>query len=323
MIYIDLYRFQLQIILVLEVLSLRREMGDVTQNLLEKQSKIQSKNESINIEQYLDVLVDRLCIWQALSDTRLLDDNSINLEPDNDQLKQFCAEVVIPFYASKLPDVCNMLSVKCGGPSFSYHALRVKRTKKSKTSTKEKSDACSTNVSAKSSKVSLGSSKTSASTIFCPETALFDKKTKLTASSVTSRFSSTDKHTKSISRDGILNSKQSLEHREIKMPLKPIGRKGSDRIDDISLHVTSSVSLPSLQTRGTEVCRTRVKQNTAKVQIQVLETPQKNRITHDTSDLTIQSAKRIIGTPISHGSIGSPVKKCRKVEYVTETPLRK
>lgn len=152
-----------------------------------------------------------------------------------------------------------MLSVKCGGPSFSYHALRVKRTKKSKTSTKEKSDACSTNVSAKSSKVSLGSSKTSASTIFCPETALFDKKTKLTASSVTSRFSSTDKHTKSISRDGILNSKQSLEHREIKMPLKPIGRKGSDRIDDISLHVTSSVSLPSLQTRGTEVCRTRVK----------------------------------------------------------------
>lgn len=100
MIYIDLYRFQLQIILVLEVLSLRREMGDVTQNLLEKQSKIQSKNESINIEQYLDVLVDRLCIWQALSDTRLLDDNSINLEPDNDQLKQFCAEVVIPLYIS-------------------------------------------------------------------------------------------------------------------------------------------------------------------------------------------------------------------------------
>ncbi|KAG5520045.1 hypothetical protein PMAC_001121 [Pneumocystis sp. 'macacae'] len=229
--------FQLQIILVLEVLSLRREIGNVTQDPLGK-PKNKPKSESISIEQYLDVLVDRLCIWQALGDTQLLDDKNTGLELDNDQLKQFCAEVVMPF--------------------FPHHILR-KRTKRPQLSAKRKSNACLASSSVSSSELFTGSLKTPVSATVCPVTALVDKKIKPIVASTTLRFPSTDKHIKGISRDGILNSKQSLEHREIKMPLKPTVKKGSDRTDDISLHA-SSVSLPSLQFRCTdEVRRTRVK----------------------------------------------------------------
>ncbi|KAG4305179.1 hypothetical protein PORY_001349, partial [Pneumocystis oryctolagi] len=313
--------FQLQIILVLEVLSLRREMGDAMKDLLEKRLKCQSKNQWIDIEQHLDVLVDRLCIWQALNDTHLLEDKNTDYKQDNDQLRQFCAEVIMPFYVSKLPDICNILSVKCGGPSLSHHALRLKRDKKKIcTSTKGKQTI-------RAAKLSANSSKSSHVSTSCLATVLIDEKNKLSHAPTIMRFSSGEKH-KGVFRDGILNSRQSLQHREIKMPLlKSTNKKGLDKSDGaLSSGLPSGLSsgLPSsLEQSCNEKIKVPVKQNASKIQIQVLETPQKSRSVYKDVYRTSWSSERASDTSINYGSSESPVKKRQKVEFISETPLRK
>ncbi|KAG5437978.1 hypothetical protein PCANB_000324 [Pneumocystis canis] len=284
-----------------EVLSLRREIDNIDKNWSEKQLKNQLEDQPVDIEQYLDLLIDRLCIWQALNDTHLLDSGTFDSKSDNDQLRQFCAEVVIPFYASKLPDVCNALSIKCGGPSLSYHTLRSKRFKKKKvmSSVKEESMTIAT--------------KPSMAIVSCLATALIDEKTKSFPISTTSRSIIIDKYSKGISRDGILNSKRSLQHREIKMPLlKPISKRGFDKTDDNPLSRCTE-----------EIRRVRMKQNVAKVEVQVLETPQKGQSISKNNDSINWEDEKIICTPMINNEISElSIEKCHKIEYVLETPKK-
>lgn len=231
--------FQLQIILVLEVLSQHREMKN---HLLDEQKKEKLHCLS-SINQYLDILIDRLCIWQAL------DDSHFDLKPDSDQLRLFCTEVVMPFYGPKLLDVCKALYIKCGGPIPSHHS-------RLKGSRKKTNHSFVQNVA-----------KPLHST-FSLATALTDEKTK-SARTSTFRHLSLDLSTK-----GILTS---LQHREIKIPhIKPGIRKQEDATSHATSHTMShttshpSSSMASHQTHG--------KQTQVNVgNVQVLATPKQNR----------------------------------------------
>ncbi|WEW61645.1 hypothetical protein PRK78_007136 [Emydomyces testavorans] len=116
---------QLQILLILETLSLegsanssRRKTSDGPQP-----NKI-PKKKSKDLGMLLELLVDRLCIWHTVgSDDGLLVDsdkgrgkNKAADNAENDKLRDFCTEVIIPFYASRLPEQCRGLSRKLGGP---------------------------------------------------------------------------------------------------------------------------------------------------------------------------------------------------------------
>lgn len=123
---------QLQILLILETIHL--ETTDVTLAITEtsdhgmvksntKKSK-SKKNEDLAI--LLELFIDRLCIWHAISAgdgliiESLRETTNAHLsgkKVENDALQDFCNEVIIPFYASRLPDQCKIIKKKLGGPS--------------------------------------------------------------------------------------------------------------------------------------------------------------------------------------------------------------
>ncbi|PGH05232.1 hypothetical protein AJ79_06843 [Helicocarpus griseus UAMH5409] len=122
---------QLQVLLILETISLESSSSSATRgsSLTEtqdgpttKRSK-EKKRQDLNV--LLELLVDRLCIWHAVSFGDILPSesasSSTNNEPsgkpaDSDKLRDFCTEVIIPFYARRLPDQCKSIGRKLGGP---------------------------------------------------------------------------------------------------------------------------------------------------------------------------------------------------------------
>jgi DNA replication regulator SLD3 len=122
---------QLQIILMLEIIALESatalanatgpKSGDADAEPSVPTKSRQKKPE--DLKSLLDLLLDRLCIWQSLSTDQGLDNgsNSSKSKPkgpdkkESDVLRDFCAEVIIPFYASRLPDRCKVISRKLGG----------------------------------------------------------------------------------------------------------------------------------------------------------------------------------------------------------------
>ncbi|KAL8763390.1 MAG: hypothetical protein Q9184_000778 [Pyrenodesmia sp. 2 TL-2023] len=125
----------LQIILILEVLALEAvpsvstlekavDQGDKNRD---PQKKRKAKKPQ-DLDTLLDLSVDKLCIWQSMA----VDEN-ISLEHsgeadvksggslptkkhDGDHLRDFCVDVILPFYAARLPDMSRILCKKLGGP---------------------------------------------------------------------------------------------------------------------------------------------------------------------------------------------------------------
>ena len=88
---------QLQLIITLQILCLEKQEG----------------TERDKVEQYLHQLVDRLCIYQMSTDTfAFLKDDKDN--EGSDQLKQFCMQVVWPYYGVHMPELCRAVCAKCG-----------------------------------------------------------------------------------------------------------------------------------------------------------------------------------------------------------------
>ncbi|KAK9236727.1 DNA replication regulator SLD3-domain-containing protein [Lipomyces kononenkoae] len=118
---------KLQAILALEILaqqqSLATEGGvDVTANR-KTSSKAKSKakrggankhddDAGANLNLLLDVLFDRLYIWQTVSSLDFIITTSAQKA---DEVREFCLEVVVPFYGSRLPNLTSRLLHKCGG----------------------------------------------------------------------------------------------------------------------------------------------------------------------------------------------------------------
>ncbi|KAE9570245.1 hypothetical protein CGMCC3_g13624 [Colletotrichum fructicola] len=128
---------QLQMILILEILALeplRAADGEgesqlpglpmeEAENAPEAQPKKRSKH---NFPVLADVHADRLCIWQstASDETRLLEDSQVSVAADGapaqkasaDPLKDFCTDIIMPFFAARLPGICDSINRKLGGP---------------------------------------------------------------------------------------------------------------------------------------------------------------------------------------------------------------
>ncbi|KAI1657079.1 DNA replication regulator SLD3-domain-containing protein [Daldinia decipiens] len=130
---------QLQMIIILEILALEPLVpsqsnqdsqlpGLPLEELPAEAPKDNStkKRNRHNLPSLVDVHADRLCIWQstALDGVKLPDDAqaSAQLETQkssratSDPLKDFCVDIIVPFFSARLPEKCDSINRKLGGP---------------------------------------------------------------------------------------------------------------------------------------------------------------------------------------------------------------
>ena len=125
----------LQIIIILETLYLEMQpavgsstlasesQGAETQNAESQAAPETTKRKgkkALDLHSLLETLLDRLCIWQDLeADTpakSLTERDAKNSEPSN-ELHDFCIEIIVPFFMSRLPKEAALVNKKLGGPS--------------------------------------------------------------------------------------------------------------------------------------------------------------------------------------------------------------
>ncbi|KAI1741322.1 DNA replication regulator SLD3-domain-containing protein [Xylaria scruposa] len=130
---------QLQMILILEILCLEplvvRENANDSQlpglpPLEEPPNSPKAmptkKRTKHNFPFLLDVHADRLCIWQstALDEFNGINESQAGHKPESqrpsksttDSLKDFCVDIIVPFFSARLPEQCDSISRKLGGP---------------------------------------------------------------------------------------------------------------------------------------------------------------------------------------------------------------
>jgi DNA replication regulator SLD3 len=77
--------------------------------------------KALDLRSLLETLLDRLCIWQDLdahtpARSLLSSKDAKHNEPGN-ELRDFCVEIVVPFFMSRLPKEAALVNKKLGGPS--------------------------------------------------------------------------------------------------------------------------------------------------------------------------------------------------------------
>ena len=122
---------QLQILLILEVLALEisaknesRKNSDNAGEEKEIAEKPKAKKpQDLNV--LLELHLDRMCIWHAVSSeetsgadsaktSSFNEDHLSGKKAESDDVRDFCTEVVVPFYAARLPDKCKLITRKFG-----------------------------------------------------------------------------------------------------------------------------------------------------------------------------------------------------------------
>jgi DNA replication regulator SLD3 len=123
----------LQIIIILETLYLETvskpsTLASESQNAETQNAESQAAPEptkrkgkkALDLHSLLETLLDRLCIWQDLeadAPAKSLNDRDVkNSEPSN-ELHDFCIEIIVPFFMSRLPKEAALVNKKLGGPS--------------------------------------------------------------------------------------------------------------------------------------------------------------------------------------------------------------
>ncbi|KAK6544427.1 hypothetical protein TWF694_001122 [Orbilia ellipsospora] len=125
---------ELQIILLLEILSIKEKLSEEKKKEYEKMKKAADRkkrrqeklsaggNTSSNKRRkkvdhmvLLDLLVDRLCIWYMIDPDE--EQKAAQQDPKDakDRLKHFCTEIVLAHYFSRLPTICKEIRIKCSG----------------------------------------------------------------------------------------------------------------------------------------------------------------------------------------------------------------
>jgi DNA replication regulator SLD3 len=150
---------QLQMIVILEALALqplatpRLDQNEdlpssgVKHEAIEGKKDTKSKARKIrDLPELIDVHVDRLCIWQSVvaeegRSAAESGDNGDGVGSGSDLvnanrhaadvLREFCVEVIVPFFSARLPDHCGAISRKLGGPVVSSPPARPKLAKSS------------------------------------------------------------------------------------------------------------------------------------------------------------------------------------------------
>ncbi|KAL4812382.1 DNA replication regulator SLD3-domain-containing protein [Aspergillus spinulosporus] len=131
---------QLQILLILETIALETAAADEAKKAgqevaVDASQKPKSKKaQDLNV--MLELHLDRLCIWHAVSfdevptsESQASGSAQQSSKSGNDAMRDFCTEVIIPFYASRLPDRCKSITRKLGVSASTIPALP-KSTKK-------------------------------------------------------------------------------------------------------------------------------------------------------------------------------------------------
>lgn len=138
-----LREMQLQVLWILETIAVEASVeGDPTTTGAIESSNVKKtktkKTQDLNV--LLELLLDRLCIWHTVSfEESLLADGSHDksgssgAKVEGDKLRDFCTEIIIPFYASRLPEQCRVINRKLGGPS-AISPVRQKRPQSKRTS---------------------------------------------------------------------------------------------------------------------------------------------------------------------------------------------
>ncbi|KAI1105191.1 DNA replication regulator SLD3-domain-containing protein [Jackrogersella minutella] len=131
---------QLQMIIILEILALEPLVASRDDNDSQlpglpgleeaagtaKDAPVKKRNRRNNMPVLVDIHADRLCIWQstALDEVKLPDSNEPGKEVDkqkslrgtSDPLKDFCVDIIVPFFSARLPEKCDYINRKLGGP---------------------------------------------------------------------------------------------------------------------------------------------------------------------------------------------------------------
>ncbi|CAI7637685.1 unnamed protein product [Penicillium viridicatum] len=124
---------QLQILLILEVMVLEMTIASVEKNNTNKEKDANGEQDTkkakpkkpTDLNVLLELHLDRMCIWHAVTmeETSAADTakassfNSSHLsgkKVESDAVRDFCTEVIIPFYAARLPDKCKLITRKFG-----------------------------------------------------------------------------------------------------------------------------------------------------------------------------------------------------------------
>lgn len=125
---------QLQILLVLEVMVLEMGIASAEKNNADKEKEPEGekqtpkkpkakKPQDLNV--LLELHLDRMCIWHAVSmeETSAADtakassfssSHMSGKKVESDAVRDFCTEVIIPFYAPRVPDKCKLITRKFG-----------------------------------------------------------------------------------------------------------------------------------------------------------------------------------------------------------------
>ncbi|TVY37433.1 hypothetical protein LOCC1_G007360 [Lachnellula occidentalis] len=132
---------QLQIIVILEVLALQPlatgsddvdsglPSGHPKSNIVEGKEKNTNAKKPDHFAMLIDVHIDRLCIWQSIqlesmkapsgesqNSTGELGNSTGSSTNGDSILRDFCVEVIAPFFSARLPDRCAVINRKLGGP---------------------------------------------------------------------------------------------------------------------------------------------------------------------------------------------------------------
>ncbi|KAG8626724.1 hypothetical protein KVT40_005669 [Elsinoe batatas] len=133
----------LQLIIMLEVCSLQKTLTDGEDGLETREEAQSVKTKTKDNTVALELLLDKLCIWHSVDSTMssVSDEKDASVKKAPDQLRNFCIEVMIPFYMSKVPDVASTVNKKLGGPSTSSAKRRgASSSEPTKTSSKSKGE---------------------------------------------------------------------------------------------------------------------------------------------------------------------------------------
>ncbi|KAI0538291.1 DNA replication regulator SLD3-domain-containing protein [Xylaria digitata] len=130
---------QLQMIIILEILSLEPLVTRETTNDSQlpglppteesqnspKEMPTKKRNKH-NLPFLLDMHADRLCIWQSTTfdEFNVINESQNGSRPESrrssksasDPLKDFCVDIIVPFFAARLPEHCDSINRKLGGP---------------------------------------------------------------------------------------------------------------------------------------------------------------------------------------------------------------
>ncbi|CAG8887165.1 unnamed protein product [Penicillium egyptiacum] len=125
---------QLQILLILEVMVLEMAIASAEKNSNNKEKDVNGEQDtskkakpkrSTDLNVLLELHLDRMCIWHAVTmeETSAADTAKASSfsgshlsgkKVESDAVRDFCTEVIIPFYAARLPDKCKLITRKFG-----------------------------------------------------------------------------------------------------------------------------------------------------------------------------------------------------------------